>query len=173
MQSTTTAGLALSHLLLTAPPVHVPNGRGGAYKTELVVERDPTTQTVKILWWYEDDPRDLPHNHPWRDDDGIAFRSEILAGGYTEQSWVVGEIGKVHRLDDATYRAGDVNTCCWSTFHRVTDVLPGTVTRMTCGPAVGGNEWHYLDPTTGELEPSADPLFLAAFRELNPHTRPR
>jgi hypothetical protein len=37
-------GLALSHDMPAAPPVHIPDGNGGAYKTELVIERGGDAQ---------------------------------------------------------------------------------------------------------------------------------
>jgi hypothetical protein len=161
---TTAGGLALSHDMLAAPPVHIPDGRGGAYKTELVIERG-ADRTVKILWWYADDPRTEPHNHPW------AFTSEILAGGYTDERYRRTSDGTVDH-ETVVVRAGDVNVVPADIYHRVTDVLPGTVTRMTCGSAASGNAWGYLDIVSGDISTSDDPMFVANLRAINPHLRP-
>jgi hypothetical protein len=160
---TTAGGLALSHDMLAAPPVHIPDGRGGAYKTELVIERG-LDRTVKILWWYADDPRTEPHNHPW------AFTSAILAGGYTDERYQLASDGSINH-ETVVVRAGDVNVVPVDIYHRVTDVLPGTVTRMTCGSAAAGNAWGYLDIVSGEISPSDDPMFVANLRAINPHLR--
>jgi hypothetical protein len=160
---TTAGGLALSHDMLAAPPVHIPDGRGGAYKTELTIERGPD-RTVKILWWYADDPRTEPHNHPW------AFTSEILTGGYTDERYRLASDGTIDH-ETVVVRAGDVNVVPADLYHRVTDVMPGTVTRMTCGSATEGNAWGYLDIVSGEISPSHDPMFVANLRAINPHLR--
>jgi hypothetical protein len=161
---TTAGGLALSHDMLAAPPVHIPDGRGGAYKTELVIERG-LDRTVKILWWYADDPRMEPHNHPW------AFTSEILAGGYTDERYRMASDGTISH-ETVVVRAGDVNVVPADIYHRVTDVMPGTVTRMTCGSATSGNAWGYLDIASGEIATSDDPTFVTNLRAINPHLRP-
>ena len=161
---TTSGGLALTHDMLAAPPMHIPDGRGGAYKTELVIERG-ADRTVKILWWYADDPRTEPHNHPW------PFTSEIMAGGYTDERYRVAGDGTIDH-ETVVVRAGDVNVVPADIYHRVTDVLPGTVTRMTCGTAAPGNTWGYLDIVSGEISPSHDPMFVANLRAINPHLRP-
>lgn len=162
MTGVTSGGFALQHAALTVPPVHIPDGHGGAYKTELVIARTPE-RTEKILWWHADDPRPEPHNHPWD------FVSEILHGGYTEDRfWFDGD---EMRSATHTYRAGDINMVARDVFHCVVAVQPGTVTHLTCGPAFPGNEWHYLDVTTGELKSSADPTFRPALEAINPHLR--
>src|SRR5690349_18716301 len=99
--STTTIGanLPLSHLSFSQPPLHIPDGRGGAYKTELVIERT-ADQTIKINWWHGPDPRSEPHSHPWN------FSSIIIEGGYTHVRFRVHE-GKVYR-DAHAVRAGDL-----------------------------------------------------------------
>jgi hypothetical protein len=164
----TSGGFALEHAALSVPPVHIPDGAGGAYKTELVIERTPE-RTVKILWWHADDPRPEPHNHPW------AFESKILHGGYSEDRYRLqpdgADLAVVH--ERCTYRAGDINRVPRDVFHNVVDVQPGTVTRLVCGPAAPGNEWHYLDIETGELSGSDDPAFRARLAAINPHLRPR
>ena len=159
---TTSAGFALQHVTLTAPPVHIPDGNGGAFKTELVIERSPE-RTVKLVWWYADDPRTEPHNHPW------PFRSEILAGGYTDDRYWF-ECGKLCH-EQREHRAGDFNEVPRTIFHNVSGVIPGTVTRMTCGPVVDGGQWNHLDIATGELLTSDDPEFVTQLRALNPHLR--
>lgn len=170
MTGTTSGGQPLTHGALETPPIHIPNGRGGAYKTELVIERAPMS-TTKILWWHEDDPRDEPHNHPWE------FTSLILAGGYTDYHYWVDTDGVV-QAGVETFRAGGENHVPVNVFHSVRDVLPGTRTRMMCGAAAPGNEWGYLDLATGgyitalDKRFETDPPFLDQLRALNPHMRP-
>lgn len=177
-QGFTSGGFALRHEYLTAPPVHIPDGNGGAYKTELVLERTDE-RTEKLVWWHADDPRPEPHNHPWR------FTSTILHGGYTEDRWWSDDGALC--TDTLTYRAdgtenGNRNDVPSEVFHRVYDVLPGTVTHMMCGPAAPGNAWHYLDlDVVGVDYPDGaliDPLsvyddFRSLLWDLNPHLRPK
>lgn len=134
--------------------------------------------TLKLTWWHAGDPRPLPHNHPWRDKDGVSFYSSILSGGYTET---------VYRLDGSTeervYRAGDVNVARHDEYHVVGDVLPQTVTLMACGPRVkpeeGQSPWGYLLTgddgrmvPVGPTHPSVmDPGAGDRFKALNPHLR--
>lgn len=151
---------------LETPPYHVPDGRGGAYKTELALFRSPE-RTEKILWWHADDPRSEPHNHPWR------FESTILSGGYSEHRWWLDENGEL-QTETCTYRAGDINVVERHIFHVVFDVQPKTVTQLLCGPATEGNRWGYLDLATKTYtDAESDPQFLADLRALNPHLRPR
>jgi len=162
-QATTTGGLPLLHNNLTSPPIHIPDEKGGAFKTELTLFRTPEA-TEKILWWHGDDPRTEPHNHPWD------FVSEILFGGYTEDRYWV-EDGTL-RTETITYRVGDKNTILKKHFHVVRDVLPGTFTNLKCGKATPGNEWGYLDLNTLEYtKAKKDPDFFALLQELNPHLR--
>lgn len=167
--TTTTGGQALVSAQLEAPPIHIPDGKGGAYKTELAIERTPD-RTVKILWWHADDPRPEPHNHPW------PFRSEILSGGYSETRYWV-ESGVV-KTEQKTYRKGDFNDMPDHVFHVVHDVQPKTVTRLTCGKAAPNNEWGYIDTTTGQYTSARDPKFadnefIDKLRAINPHMRPK
>lgn len=167
--TTTTGGQPLASAQLESPPIHIPDGKGGAYKTELAIERTPD-RTVKILWWHADDPRPEPHNHPW------PFKSEILSGGYSETRYWV-EDGKVI-VEEKTYRKGDINDMPDNVFHVVHDVQPKTVTRLTCGKAAPNNEWGYLDTTTGAYTSARDPKFadnefIDKLRAINPHMRPK
>ncbi len=123
-------------------PEYIPTANEHTFKTQLVLERNAVVRTIKINWWHEDDDRGEPHNHPWD------FSSEILSGGYTEERYWIGDDGDVcHEV--LVFGAGDVNTITRDMFHRVINVQPGTVTRMTCGPAVLHNGWGYLDSKTG------------------------
>jgi len=178
--ATTTGGQPLQSAQLESPPIHIPDGKGGAYKTELAIERTPD-KTVKILWWHSDDPRPEPHNHPW------PFKSEILSGGYSETRYWVEETaeethfphaGRVVKTETKTYRAGDINDMPANVFHVVHDVQPKTVTRLTCGKAAPNNEWGYLDTQTGVYISARDPKFadnefLDKLRAINPHMRPK
>jgi len=134
-------GNPLEHADLTNPPLHIPDGRGGCYKTELVVKRSKDC-VVKIQWWHGPDPRRDPHNHPW------SFRSTILSGGYTEtRHHNVGDTDILSygvSTETRTYRAGDVNDMPGGMYHTVDSVLPDTVTRMVTGPLIGGGDWGYL-----------------------------
>lgn len=160
------AGLPLTAENLTTPPFHVPNGKGGAYKTELVLVRTPE-RTEKILWWHEGDPRPEPHNHPW------SFQSTILSGGYTEDRWWIDEEGNL-QTKTITYRADElkINDMPANVFHVVRDVLPKTVTQLLCGQVVKDNLWGYLNLTTKEYyDAPKDPEFVKALHAINPHMR--
>ena len=161
--NTTTGGQPLINKPFEAPPIHIPDDNGGAFKTELAVMRSPE-KTVKYLWWHGDDPRKTPHNHPW------AFSSEILSGGYTEDRYTLidGEVVK----ETLSHVAGDVNTVPANVFHVVYDVLEGTTTKLTCGEASEGNSWGYLDIESGKYtEAEKDPEFFAKLQAINPHMR--
>jgi hypothetical protein len=165
--TTTSGGFSLQHDRMTSPPVHIPDGMGGSYKTELVIERSPQ-KTVKVLWWHADDPRPEPHNHPWD------FESQIIAGGYTDVRYTVKNGNVIREVKEV--RSGDINNVPREVFHCVTNVLPGTVTVMTCGEATPGNTWGYLDIETGEVTgsnepPFGDPDFIGKLRSINPHMR--
>ncbi len=156
----TTSGLPLRHGFFASPPLHIPNKDGQPYKTELVEVRYQTLQTIKWNWWHLPDDDREPHNHPWD------FEATIQRGGYTEERFWVEE-GLVCR-EFRTYRAGDMNVVPRSVYHLVVSVLPRTVTRMVCGPAVANQEWGYLDLETGEhrsAEP--DPGFIKRLRFNN------
>jgi hypothetical protein len=163
---TTTSGLALQHTALAKPPLHIPNKEGRPFKTEFVLERDPAVRTVRITWWHEDDDRGEPHNHPWD------FKSEILFGGYTDDRYWV-EDGKLqHKV--IVVKAGDVNEMRRHEYHRVTNVLPGTVTRLTAGPAVPENEWGYLNTETlAYTRAKGEPDFLDRLRANNRFMLPK
>jgi hypothetical protein len=128
-----------------------------------VIKRDPKVETIKLHWWYKADTLDTPpHSHPWD------FKSEILVGGYKEQVWWVDSDGVVQN-DIRTYKVGDFNTNTIGTYHLVISVEPGTVTKMTTGPATEGNTWGWLDVETGNhLEATLDPNFLDKQKVLNP-----
>lgn len=167
MSETTTGGFDLKNDQLESPPAHIPDGKGGAYKTELTLYRSPE-RTEKIIWWYSDDPRPEPHNHPWR------FESTILSGGYTEDRWWIDDNGELQKRT-ITYSADgqNVNVVETNVFHVVRDVQPKTTTKLLCGQASEGNAWGYLDLSTKEYtEAEKDPSFLDWMRDINPHMRP-
>lgn len=162
---TTTAGLSLVHAAFAKPPLHIPNEKGEPYKTELVEFRSPE-KTIKWNFWHLPDDLRAPHNHPWD------FEALVVHGGYTEvRYWLehdVNEGAPTVRSETKTYRQGDTNVCPRHVFHIVTEILPGTVTRMVCGKASENNAWGYLDIKTGEFtlaEP--DPNFLERLRNNN------
>lgn len=163
---------ALEHASLTVPPLHIPDGKGGCYKTELVIERSKD-RVVKIQWWHAPDPRRDPHNHPWKDAEDITFRSTILAGGYTQTSYYLRPNGSVI-VTEQTFREGDVNALPNCVFHTVDEVLPGTVTRMVTGPLVEGGDWGYLIDgayVSAKDDPYPNVDFFDQLCALNPHKR--
>lgn len=166
MSNKTTAGFALKSDFLAEPPIHVPDGNGGSYKTELVTFRSHE-RTEKYMWWHDKDPRPEPHNHPW------PFKSQILSGGYTEHRHWLDEDGKL-QSDVITYRRGDINNVPRDVFHVVHDVQPETVTKLVCGEASENYEWGYLDLSSKEYaKAECDPHFIDYLRSINPHLRPR
>ncbi len=160
MSQTTSTGLTIEHIQWSAAPLHIPDDKGGAYKTELVIHRSPE-RTEKINWWHGPDPRREPHNHPW------PFRSTILAGGYAETRWT--QVDGVWTFETVTYQAGGVNDLPVNVYHTVDSVRPGTVTHMVCGPIVSVN-WGYLIDGKKQVIP-ADDDFLSQLRAINPHKR--
>jgi hypothetical protein len=163
-QKLTLGGLSAIAGNLQSPPVHIPDGKGGAYKTELALFRSQE-RTEKILWWHADDPRPEPHNHPWD------FVSDILSGGYSERRYWLDENGELQSAT-MTYRAGEQNIVPANVFHVVYDVQPNTVTYLTCGKASDGNLWGYLDLSTKTYaDAERDPNFLTFLQEINPHLR--
>lgn len=168
---TTTIGTGqpLQQDLYGSCPLHLPDSTGRVHRTVLTLERSPE-RTVKIHWWHLPDER--PHSHPW------AFRSEILAGGYTETRYWVRE-GVVEK-EERVYRKGDFNdfpalhpALGVKLFHSVYAIELGTVSRLVTGPLTAGpNDWGYLDLDTGAYEPTKmDPRFRERLAAVNPHLR--
>ena len=165
----TTGGQDIKFHSMEKAPLHIPDGKGGSFKTELTVFRSEE-ETQKYLWWHGDDPRGEPHNHPWD------FSSKILHGGYTEDRW---ELNSSSELIKRTriYRAdgsldGNENIVPKDTYHIVRDVLKGTVTHLTCGPAREDNEWGYIDIENSEYtRAESDKDFFSELCELNPHLK--
>ena len=174
MAETTSGGFALNHAMWSSPPVHIPDMKGGAFKSELVLRRDETPDAdgiciEKILWWHAKDPRALPHNHPW------TFWSTILHGGYTDERWT--KTNGIWTQSFIDLREGDVNHSPQNTFHNVINLLPGTVTHVRAGELIDNN-WTYLDTETFEeipntlpedLNEDGVPLFVLELDRLNPH----
>ena len=165
----TSLGTSLEAPAFGEAPIHVPVGFGKnprhTYKSELVLVRDPGVRTLKMLWWHDRDPRAEPHCHPWN------FRSAILAGGYDEVRYWLDEAGEVQQ-EQCSWVAGNINVVPANVFHCVTNVQPGTVTLLDCGPANSGNAWGYLDPETGiyrDQKELAAPQFGSHFSTVNPH----
>lgn len=156
----TTAGLELSHAPFEKPPLHIPNAKGQPYKTELVEVRSPELTIKWNFWHFPDDDR-APHNHPWD------FKSTIVHGGYTEKRYWLDEVDGL-KTEEKEYKVGDVADVPRGVYHRVIAVLPGTVTRMVCGPAAPGNDWGYLDLTTWQhVKAGPDPDFMTRLRANN------
>lgn len=160
-------GSPLEHADLAAPPLHIPDGEGGCYKTELVIERSKD-RVVKIQWWHAPDPRRDPHNHPW------SFRSTILSGGYIETRYRLSDGGVLLPYKETSYRKGAVNEMPADVFHTVDKVSPGTVTRMVTGP-IGDGDWGYLIDgkyVSAKDDPYPNADFFTHLCALNPHKRP-
>ncbi|MEU9197738.1 hypothetical protein [Streptomyces hundungensis] len=143
-----------------------PDSRG--YKGELVLRREED-RTRKINLWFAPDLRDgatpKPHNHPWQ------FTSHVLAGGYTEQRYMLRE-GRVV-TEPQEHSAGGSNELPLDVFHEVTRIHePGaTLTLMLCGAGRQG-AWGYLDPATGgTYDNEPDPTFRDRLLALNPRMR--
>lgn len=161
----TLGGLKAISGYLESAPVHIPDGKGGAYKTELALFRSQE-RTEKIIWWHSDDPRPEPHNHPWR------FESTIINGGYSEKRWWL-EDG-ILRDEIRHYKKGDINVVEADVFHVVYDILPQTVTHLICGEASENNIWGYLDLETFQyFDAVRDPNFVNLIRAINPHLIPK
>ncbi|MEV7198265.1 hypothetical protein AB0N81_41750 [Streptomyces sp. NPDC093510] len=145
----------------------VPDDRGAAYKSELVLLRT-AERTVKInLWSLPDrrgEERAHPHNHPW------AFRAHVLLGGYDEDRYVP-EGGRVVPELSVGHGSGGLNDVALDVYHEVTAIHEPdqTLTLMVCGTGRKG-QWGYLDTDTGEhVVTEPDPTFLERLRAINPH----
>lgn len=184
----TTTGNPFGEFL--AVPTHIPNGRGGAYKTEVSLFRsarpvdfDDLPPILVGLIEGLTGKRGVIEMLPLLPEGGIthirltwwhepdprtdphnhpwSFRSLILSGGYTEQ-----------RADgrELIHRPGDINDVGAFVFHCVTAVLPQTVTLMFCGDYAKGGEWGHIGDG-GYVPAKAEPAFLDAIRSINPHKR--
>lgn len=114
------------------------------YKTDIVVYDVPDQGTLKVTAWHQDDPRgEQAHNHPWADENGDSFISYIVRGGYTETIVNPDGTETVREL-----RAGDINVARYDQFHKVSNILSGTLTVLMCAPravvAPGNEAWGYL-----------------------------
>ena len=103
---------------------------------------------------------------------GYSFVSEIMHGSLTHA--VYWAEGSNVLLDVHHYEKGEVYAIKYDQFHLVTEVAPGTVTRMICGPVVKAlgnrrfNEWGYMDKETGVYWPATpDPTFMEKLRDNN------
>jgi hypothetical protein len=164
-------------------PVHIPDGKGGAYKTEWTLFDHPQIGTVKLNFWHAPDPRRIPHNHPWRYE-YQSFESRIISGGFKETCYRESPTGLYYSFEKYVYPDGlyNVNSTDDGIYHTVDEVEPGTITLMVCGPRKP--EWGYL--LLGERDENgyftgeevrfddprvADPGFREAFLVLNPMKR--
>ena len=86
---------------------------------------EPFSAFVHVLHGADGDRH--PHNHPWR-----WAASVILNGGYAEERNGV----------PMTYAEGDLNVLRPDDYHRITSVLPGTVTLFLCGRET--HDWGFL-----------------------------
>lgn len=94
-----------------------------------------------------DEDREV-HNHPWR-----RAMSLILVGGYKEYRW----ISKYQRFSEHDLKPGNLNFIGKNDFHRVElDQAVGCWTlffSMDRMEESNGQDWHFLDTTTGEMIP--------------------
>lgn len=175
----TSTGLPISSDQFNAAPLHIPDGKGGAYKTELVIRRTPDI-TEKINWWHGPDPRKEPHSHPW------PFKSTILRGGLSMRVYHLefdaycdsGILGsnrvKIAKVTQVEFNEGATYEMSANVFHTVDKVKPGTVTHMLCGAFARANgEWGHILHENGldwyEPVTKATPEFLMQLHALNPH----
>ncbi len=169
MTNVTSSNGPLSHAKWNAPPQHLPDGKGGTFRTQLVIGRS-LEKTEKINWWHDLEPRRDPHSHPWE------FTSTILAGSITEKRWKFDENGDFQYLGEFTYNVGETYHVPHGEFHVVTAISPGTVTHMVCGPIQDNGLWHYA-VTVGDkvvLEnPAGDPKYIENLQVINPYLRPK
>jgi hypothetical protein len=81
---------------------------------------------------HRDDKDPYPHNHPWK---RAWFR--IVTGGYTDERWYFDDSAETPwQFVKTVYRPGDVNHIWWNEYHRLVDVLSGTMTVGLLGPKV-------------------------------------
>lgn len=167
-ETTTSEVVSVKNDWFAAAPIRIPKPDGNGYfRTAVDVFRSPEL-TAKIHYWHSEDEVEQPHNHPWKDSEGVSFRSYILAGGYTETVYKVVD-GEVES-ETKEYKQGDVNVNYYDTYHVVSNVLPNTITFMVCGNQVEGNEWGYLDVATGQYtKAEKNPDYTAKFLAANSH----
>lgn len=93
--------------------------------------------SVKLHWIHRPDPdRDL-HDHPWW------FISFVLRGGYVERE------SKNPSVEHGKSRfIGRFNYKNKVTAHRISEVLPNTVTLILSGPKDYEKEWGFYDADT-------------------------
>ena len=118
-----------------------------------------------------DEDREV-HNHPFE-----RSVSLILTGGYREHRWVP----QHQRFDVKDKLPGNFNYIRRNDFHRVTlfDNQGCWTLFTTIGRAMpsNGQDWHFLDTTTGEMIPwgqwdsrKASPVWRAVGANRNDHT---
>lgn len=172
----TMAGIEILPGMFSNPPLHLPSEDGkSSWATELAYLRSPE-QTRKIRWWRSPDPDPRPHNHPWRDEDGVSLTSYIISGGYTQDVYLMNENGDPQLLRTETFKAGDTNVLHYREYHVVRDIIQkseecpaGTVTHFITGKMVNDNAWWYLNLETGELEPPVkSETYLERLKASNP-----
>lgn len=187
-QNVTSLGLEKLAGMFQAPGLKIPNHDGdGFYKYELVESRDTATGEVKKMniWYGPDVQRALtiegespdtlyPHSHPW------SFNSTVISGAITEVRYRFENGALVSERH--IRQTGETYFCGADEFHLVVECIPGTITRMDCGPevtrALGRDtrrgDWGYLSTTSGRIVSAFDyknPKFLGWLRELNPHLK--
>ena len=112
---------------------------GEPYLTRLNLLKTPWF-SVKLHWIHRPDPdRDL-HDHPWW------FVSLILRGGYVEYESKTPSTTKGHpRLITRFNYKNKV------TAHRISEVLPNTLTLIVSGPKDRKKEWGFYNAETLEF----------------------
>lgn len=104
------------------------------YITRLHVLKTPWF-AVSIHWLNHPDVEPYLHNHP------VSFLSVILWGGYTEERLISNGKYGAHTADCTHNLWNFVRT---TTFHKIVDVAPGTVTLCIMGPKT--QEWGFQTP---------------------------
>lgn len=113
-----------------------------------LVLRAATFARPYLHYFFRGDEDREVHNHPWR----LAF-SLILAGGYKEYRW----LPKRQLFSQRVLSPGNVNLIGKHDFHRVElDQSVGCWTLFLSMDRLeesNGQDWHFLDTTTGEMTP--------------------
>lgn len=99
---------------------------GGDYLRRLHLFKAPWF-AVMLHWIYRADPQPDPHDHP------VSFLSVVLRGGYDE--WTPG---------DPCHRVRRINWIPYNYVHRITRVMPGTLTLCVNGPP--RHRWGFYTP---------------------------
>jgi hypothetical protein len=94
---------------------------------------------VYLHYIHREDLDPVPHDHPWR------FRSLVLCGGYSEIYH--GDARTIEPSEVRRHLAGSVHGFPLHAAHRITAVIPGTVTLVLVGRKL--RTWGFYDTNRG------------------------